>query len=36
MKLKESVIMNMKKLDVAHMKMTVNENLFNGRGGELK
>jgi len=36
MKLTESVHMNMKKLDIANMKTNVNENLFNGRGGEMR
>jgi hypothetical protein len=36
MKLTESANMNMKKMDLADMKPTVNENLFNGKGGEMK
>jgi hypothetical protein len=36
MKLKESVNMNMKKLELADMRTNVKEKLFNENGGEMK
>jgi hypothetical protein len=36
MKLKESVTMNMKNLDLSNVKTKVKKQLLNGEGGEMK